>query len=132
MTRLGTGSARTDRRRGLLAVAGTIATAAGIHSAVWGGRSYPPWKRLDPQVESELRFFAAFYALYGLDLLDAALKNQTDRKTINKAAAGLLAGGIGRGVGWIGAGRPHPLQQILLAVELVGPALVIYSQRERD
>lgn len=118
-----------NRKRRLLAVAGTIAAVAGTHTAVAGGRSYPPWRRHDPQVESELRFYAAFYALYGLGLLDAARRNRTDPRTINLAATGLLAGGVGRAVGWIDAGRPHPLQQVLLAIELGGPAVVIAAQR---
>src|SRR5687768_7867995 len=66
---------RSFRRRVLRATfytGGVAATAAGLHTVLAGGRSLPGEDLGKPSVESELRFYAAFYVAYGLALLRIA------------------------------------------------------------
>lgn len=110
--------------RGGLTAGGIVATAAGSHSALFGGRSIPPWQTHSPAIESELRFYSAFYAAFGLQLLDAARAPSLDRRRIDLACAALFAAGAARAAAWRDVGAPHPLQRLLLVVELAAPPIV--------
>ena len=113
------------RRRRLLQMGGAVATCAGLHTLVAGGRSVPPWRHADATVESELRFYSAFYVAYGLLVFRAAGRADPDAPAVRALAAPLFLGGLGRVGAWLTVGKPHPLQQALLAIELAGPPLVV-------
>lgn len=113
------------RLRGLLNLGGVVATSAGLHTLVGGGRSFPPWRPASPMVESELRFYSAFYVAYGLTLLRAAGRAERDPAAIRALAGALFLAGLGRAGSWLTVGRPHPLQQALLAIELTAPLVVV-------
>ena len=113
------------RLRRALGLGGVVATLAGLHSALAGGRSFPPWRRGQPMVESELRFYSAFYLAYGLHVLRTARREPLDAAAVNELAATLLLGGLARAGGWLAAGKPHPLQRALLAIELAAPPIVL-------
>ena len=49
------------RLQSWLGIGGAVATSAGLHTLVGGGKSFPPWRRGGAMVESELRFYSAFY-----------------------------------------------------------------------
>jgi hypothetical protein len=53
---------------------GVIATAAGLATVIAGAKSLPAEEAANPVVESELRFYAAFYVAYGLAVLRVAPK----------------------------------------------------------
>jgi hypothetical protein len=97
---------------------GAVATAAGLHTVLAGAKSLPGEQRPDATVESELRFYAAFYVGYGLVALRVAPSAERDTAAV-RALAGILGlAGIARAGAWLSAGRPHLLQRALLAVEL--------------
>jgi hypothetical protein len=116
------------RLRGALYLAGTIATVAGLHTLLAGGRSFPPWRRAGATVESELRFYSAFYVAYGGHALRAAARADSDPPAVNGIAAALFLAGLGRAGAWLAVGRPHPLQQALLAIELAAPPLLVLER----
>lgn len=119
-------------RRALRAVfyaGGTVATAAGLHTAVLGARSLPGQDVANPVLESELRFFAAIYVAYGLAALRTAPHAEKEVERVRALAATILLAGVARAGGWLATGRPHPLQRVLLAVELTLPAAVAALQR---
>jgi hypothetical protein len=111
--------------RWVVGLGGAIAAAAGGHTAVAGGRSFPPWRRHGPMVESELRYYSAFYAAYGVTLLAAAADDRLEPRRATALALPLLAGGVARGLAWRDTGPPHPLQRALLAIELAAPPLFV-------
>jgi hypothetical protein len=80
-------------------------------------------------VESELRFYSAFYVAYGQLLLRTARREDLDSEALRQLAAALFLGGLGRAAAWRAVGKPHPLQRALLALELGLPPLVIRSLR---
>jgi Domain of unknown function (DUF4345) len=115
-------------RRALRAVfylGGAVATAAGLHTVVTGARSLPAQRAANRVVESELRFYAAFYAAYGAALLRVAPRADYDRTAVRASAAALLLAGLARAGAWRNVGRPHRLQIGLLAVELGAPPLLV-------
>jgi Domain of unknown function (DUF4345) len=109
------------RLRAAMGAGGLVATSAGLHTVAVGGRSFPPWRRASAMVESEVRFYGAFYAAYGLAVLRTAARADRDPAAVRALAAALFLAGAGRAAAWRAAGRPHPLQQALLAIELAAP-----------
>jgi hypothetical protein len=114
--------------RALLGIGGVVATTAGLDSVIRGARSVPGESRANAALESELRYYGAFYAAYGVAVLSAAPRAGEDTTAVRALAAALFAAGMARAGGWIGAGKPHPLQRALLAIELAAPAAVVALQ----
>jgi hypothetical protein len=109
-------------------VGGGVATLAGLHSLLAGAKSFPPWRHAPATVESELRFYSAFYLGYGLRVLRTARRPDIDRSEVDEIAATLFVAGLGRAAAWLAVGKPHPLQRGLLAIELLVPPALL---RER-
>lgn len=85
-----------------------------------------------PTVDSELRFFAAWYAVMGVVMLRASRRPDAEGATIALVAAGWLTAASGRVLSLRSTGRPHPLALTLMAVEfLVGALLVPWQQLVR-
>ena len=127
---VGTGS--SDRAfRALFYLGGAVATAAGLHTAIAGARSLPGDQRAGPEVESELRYYGAFYCAYGLAVLSMASRADRDATAVRAVAGSLFLAGLARAGGWAAAGRPHPVQQALLAIELgAPPAVLVWQARQ--
>jgi hypothetical protein len=119
---------RQRRLRGLLYLVGVVATSAGLHTLLGGAKSFPPWRQADAMVESELRFYSAFYVAYGLLVFRTARRADHDPPGVRALSAALFLAGLGRAGAWLSIGKPHPLQRVLLAFELAGPPLVVVEQ----
>ena len=115
--------------RALFYTAGAVATTAGMHTVLTGGRSVAGEGPANAAIESELRFYSAFYVAYGLSLLRAAPRAEHDEGAVRAAAGAMFLAGLARAGGWRAAGRPHPGQRALLAIELAGPPAVVAWQR---
>jgi hypothetical protein len=79
-------------------------------------------------VESELRFYAAFYAAYGLAVLRVAPGADRHTAAVRALAGALFLAGLARAAGWIAVGRPHRPQRGLLAIELAAPPAIVAWQ----
>jgi hypothetical protein len=106
-------------------VGGVVATTAGLHTVITGAKSLPGEKLANPAVESELRFYAAFYVAYGLVALRVAPHADRDTATVRALAGVLFLAGLARAGGWLAVGRPHPVQRGLLVIELAAPPAII-------
>jgi Domain of unknown function (DUF4345) len=93
-----------------------------------GAKSLPDQGHANPSVESELRFYAAFYVAYGLAALRVAPRADRDTMGVRALAGSLFLAGLARAGGWLAVGRPHRLQRGLLVIELVAPWLMIAWQ----
>lgn len=82
-------------------------------------------------VESELRFYSVYYVAYGLMLLRTAGRAEREPTAVRALAGALFLAGVARVGAWLTVGSPHPVQQVLLAVELTAPPLVIIEQAGR-
>jgi hypothetical protein len=119
---------RADRgRRALRAVVGAggiVATAAGLHTVIAGARSVPGDHEADAAVESELRFYSAFYVAYGLAALRIAPRADRDAAAVRALLGPLFLAGLARGGAWLAVGKPDRLQRGLLGIELAAPPLI--------
>lgn len=104
---------------------GLLATGAGLHSMLAGLRSVPGDPDGDPGADSELRFYSAFYAAQGVRMLRAAAAGGPDSSHVNELAGTVLLAGLSRCLSWRQAGRPHPGQIALTAVELILPPVIV-------
>jgi uncharacterized protein DUF4345 len=109
-----------------------VATAAGLPTAVVGGRSVPGQRRANPSLESELRFYGTFDAAYGLAVLQAAPRADRDASAVRSLASARFLAGLARAGGWLTVERPHRTQLTLLAIELAAPPLVTGWQAQLE
>jgi hypothetical protein len=119
---------RSFRRRALRAIfytGGVVATAAGLHTVIIGGKSLPNEGVANPSVESELRFYAAFYVAYGIALLRVAPRADREPAAVRSLAGALFLAGLARAGGWLAIGRPHRVQLALLGIELSAPPVMV-------
>ena len=121
-------SREQHRLRAILYLGGAIATGAGLQTVLTGGRSFPPWRRASPMLESEVRFYSAYYVGYGLAMLRTAGRAEREPMAVRALAGTLFLAGVARAGAWVSVGRPHPFQQFLLAAELAIPPLVLAQQ----
>jgi len=115
--------------RAVFRLGGAVATVAGLHSVAAGARSIAGQNMANASVESELRFYAAFYVAYGLAALRIAPRADRDGAAVRALAGALFLAGLARGSGWLAAGKPHPLQRGLLVIELAAPSAIVAWQK---
>ena len=119
---------RSSGRTGLvalLATLGVVATFEGTRGVVQGARQVVAGGPVSANVDSEYRFYSAWYAVLGVLLLGAARRPEHETRLVRACAGGFLLAGSGRLLSARTAGPPHPLQRALMAVELVLPAVLV-------
>lgn len=115
-------------RRGLqatLTLLGLVALVFGSLSVVFGGELVLGAGTVSPSVDSELRYYAAWYAVAGVVALRAALRVETEGRTIRALSAALFLGGCGRVISLIATGTPHPVSLVLMGLELGLPLVLV-------
>jgi Domain of unknown function (DUF4345) len=117
---------RSDRGLGaLLAVLGSVATAEGLRGVAQGTRQVIDGGPVSPNVDSEYRFFSAWYAALGVLLISAARRPEREARVVRAAAGGFLVAACGRALSARTVGRPHQVQRALMAVEFALPAILV-------
>ena len=121
-----------QRERRLLALSGLVALAAGGYQAARGLEATPGRRaagdRWLTDVDSELRFYATWYAATGALALHLARRGPSVGASRAMGAA-WLAAGIARTHGAYQVGRPSPLYQALGASELVLGSMLLRTRR---
>lgn len=107
---------------------GIVAVVAGALSVFFGSAVQPEAGPVSPSVESELRYYAAWYVVAGLLALRTVPRIEAHAATIRLACAGLFLGGIGRAIGALVVGTPPGMLVFLMVVELVLPVIVVAWQ----
>ncbi len=105
---------------------GAAFTAAGAE-ATYNAlvRYYPATGAWPATMDSELRFYAPFWGVYGVLLLAAARDLPGWMKFVPGLAAVFFAGGVGRAISLATVGAPHPVFALLMAVELILPPVFV-------
>ncbi len=111
--------------RALLALIGLVALFFGAWGIVGGPGQIPGADHLSPNLDNELRFFAAWYAVAGLLFLRVATRLSTETLLLRVLCLGFFAGACGRLFSWISVGRPHWSQIMLMAVEFALPLILL-------
>lgn len=107
-----------------LGLLGAVAVAAGLLAVVGGAATVLDADAANASLDSELRFFAAWYAVAGVLILRAARAPEAHRGLIVAVAAAFALAATGRVLSWIALGRPNDLAVALLVTEyLIGLGL---------
>jgi hypothetical protein len=106
-------------------VLGFVAAGAGLVTVLTGGASVLGGPDVAASLDSELRFYAAWYVGLGVLLLRAAPRVESETTVIRAVCAVLLLAAAGRVISWVTVGSPHPFYQGLLVVELGLPVLLV-------
>jgi hypothetical protein len=115
-------------RRGLqvfLTLLGGIALIAGTLSVLFGVYIVPDHGRVTASVDSEMRFYAVWYAAMGLVVLRVVPKVEAAQGTVRAVAAAYFIAGCARLISLFVVGKPHFTQVALMAVELVLPLVIV-------
>jgi hypothetical protein len=122
----------TGSRRALQATViglGALATSTGAAALLRGTaiiRDAPP---PHPNVESEHRYFAAWWTALGPVLWTLAPDIERHERAVRAIGAATFAGGLARLLAAQQAGPPDPLYRFLTAVELALPPVLVAWQR---
>jgi hypothetical protein len=114
--------------QGLIAAIGTVALVAGLGAMIFGISLVPGAGDPGASLDSELRFFAAWYAAVGVVLLKAVKRVETAATIVKGVAIVFFAAGCSRILSWIAVGRPHTLFVVLMALELTLPLVMVRWQ----
>ena len=107
----------------LLGAEATARMSERVYAAATGRRgASEPWPAT---MDSELRFYAALWAAYGVVLVQTARAMPTALPRVPWLAAIFFAGGVGRAISWLQVGPPHPFFTVLMAIELGLPPILL-------
>lgn len=115
-------------RRGLevfLTILGTVAVVSGTLTVFTGGSLVPDGAMVSPNLDSELRFHAAWYVAGGLIALRAARRVESEGTAVRLFCGALFLAGAGRVLSLITIGPPHPFFLALLALEFALPVIIV-------
>lgn len=116
--------------QGVLAAIGAVATVAGASGVIRGAAEVINGGPVSANVDSEYRFYAAWYHVLGLLMLRAARQPESASTIIRAGGAGFLLAASGRALSARSLGPPHPLQRVLMGIEFAIPAVIIPWQHE--
>lgn len=111
--------------RVFLSVLGLVAIVAGASTAVLGADSILGVDSVSPSADSEMRFYAIWYAGAGWALLQAARRPEEGRVTIASVAVLFFLAGCSRALSWATEGRPHDVAVVLMVIELALPLVIL-------
>jgi len=108
----------------LLGAAATAGMAEALFDAAtgWRGPSTGAWPAA---MDNELRFYAALWGAYGSLMLWTARDLPARLAQVPWLAGVFFAGGVGRLLSRLSVGAPHPFFTLLMAIELLLPALML-------
>lgn len=107
----------------LAVLTGVTCVAIGLYHVVGGPETVFGGGEVNASTDSQERFFAGLFAVYGVAWIWVARLAPIPGIAIRLLAAGLLAGGLGRVVSLIDRGQPHPFWIAMLVVEIAVSAL---------
>lgn len=115
-------------RRGLqiaLTAVGGIAVIFGAQTVLTGGALIPGGAHLSPSVDSELRFYAAWYVAAGLLLLRAVPQLEREGTVIRLVAGFFFVAAAGRLLSILIVGPPRGVFIALMVIEFALPAVLV-------
>ena len=111
-----------------LGALGVVVAGAGARGVLRGAREVAGPTPVPAAVDSEYRFYAAWYLLNGVTLMGAASQPRAARREVRLFSLGLWTAAAGRLLSLRQAGRPGRGQLGLLGVELALPLVLLRWQ----
>jgi hypothetical protein len=120
----------TGRRvaRALVGLLGVVAITTGAVVFLGGPEAGTDGSPVPASVDTEFRFFSAFWIGLGVFALRTALRGPVPQGTLAAVTGALFLGGVGRILSLADAGRPHALFLVLMAIELAAPAVLLLNR----
>jgi hypothetical protein len=109
----------------VLTVIGAGSVAFGLLGVLKGGDGVIDGGPVSANVDSEIRFFSAWYAVLGVLVLRAARRPESETIAVRACGGGFLLAAVGRMLSRRAAGAPAPLFQVLTAAEFAIPAVIV-------
>jgi hypothetical protein len=106
-------------------VLGCVAVGAGAMTVLLGADSIFGVQDASPSVDSEMRFYAAWYVGAGLLLLRATFDLELETLVVRGVAAIFFLAGCARALSWATVGRPHDVAVVLMVIELILPIVLV-------
>ena len=107
---------------------GTVAIVFGSVTVIFGNHSLPSPNAAAVNIDSELRFYAAWYVIAGVLALRVARRVERETFLLRLLSTGLFLGGTARVISLIAVGVPDPTQIALMIVELILPVVLVVWQ----
>lgn len=112
--------------RAVITVLGAGIVVIGLDAVVRGADAIPGTDSAVARIDSEVRFFAAWYIVAGALLFLSAVRMERMRTAVVVAVgAGFFLAACGRALSWATVGEPEPAQVFLMIVEFVIPAVIV-------
>jgi hypothetical protein len=111
--------------RFVLTIVGGVAAVFGALGVVKGADGVHDGGNVSPNVDSELRFFASWYAVFGLLVLRAARQPAPEATIVRACGAGFLLAACSRLLSMRAAGPPSTVFKVLTGIELAVPAVIV-------
>lgn len=115
-------------KRGLqlfLTLVGLVMITAGLLVVLFGASLVPREGVVTPDVDTEARFFAVWYAASGIGLLRAVPRIEVEQATVRLVGTAFFVAGCARLLSWTLVGRPHPQFLVLMVIEILLPVVII-------
>lgn len=112
-------------RRTFLIVLGFVMVLAGASTVLLGATSISGIDDPSPAVDSEMRFYAAWYVALGFLLVRAAWRHEIGGSIAKIVAATFFIAGCSRALSWAVIGKPPTIAVALMFVELLLPLLIL-------
>jgi hypothetical protein len=115
-------------RRGLqvvLTFLGIVAVAAGGYTVLTGGDSVLDRGTVSAGVDSELRFYAAWYLVAGVLVLRAVRRVEAEALIVRAVGAAFFLAGGARLLSLVTVGRPHAFALVLMVLEFIIPVVIV-------
>jgi hypothetical protein len=103
---------------------GLVAAGFGAQGVLTGVGGVRNGGKASANVDSELRFFSAWYAVSGLAMLRAARRVESDGVTIRVICVGWLIAACGRVLSVTKVGKPDRLFRVLTGLEFAIPVVI--------
>jgi hypothetical protein len=111
--------------QGVVILFGVTALIFGLVAVITGGEGVRHGGPASANVDSEFRFFAAWYAGAGALLLSTVPRVEKEGRLIRAACGVLLLGAVGRVLSIAAVGRPDGFFLFLLALEVAIPLVLV-------
>lgn len=113
----------------VLTILGGVAVTFGALTVIAGGAGVLAGGNVSASVDSELRFYAAWYLGAGVLLFWTVPRVESEGPIIRAICTVLVLAACGRVISLIVVGAPHTVFLALMVVEFVIPAVVVPWQR---
>lgn len=115
-------------RRGLqfvVAILGAVAFVFGMQTVLFGADPLPGGDEVSASVDSEMRFYAAWYVVAGVLALWSVRRIERAGTIVRALAAGAFIAACGRVISFVTIGRPSTTALVLMAIEFLVPLVIL-------